>query len=123
MSLENFESHENFSLPSICLHINVQSIIAKYYKFEKKCYDFFVIRMFLRTAIIKTTREKIQQQNKQNKHFFTAKIQHLKLKARSNNVKIQSDKTIITQMHFLLLKGDAIRLYWCDWVTSRKKEK
>ena len=44
-------------------------------------------------TINKTKGEKSKQQNKQKekKTFFTAKIQHLNLKAPSNNVKIQSE--------------------------------
>ena len=55
-------------------------------------------------TIIKTTGEKNKQQNKQKekKTFFTAKIQHLNLKEPSNNVKIQSEKTLHIQTYFFL---------------------
>ena len=45
--------------------------------------------------------EKNKQKNKQ-KQNFTAKTQYLNLKAPSNNVKMQSDKTLTTQIYFFL---------------------
>ena len=47
-------------------------------------------------TIKKTTGEK----NEQNKKKFTAKIQHLNLIATSSNVKIQSEETLTTAIHF-----------------------
>ena len=43
--------------------------------------------------------EKKQQQKNKN---FTAKSQYLNLKAPSNNVKLQSGKTLTTQIYFVL---------------------
>ena len=40
--------------------------------------------------------------HKEKKNIFTAKIQHLNLKAFSNNVKIQSEETLTTQSYFLV---------------------
>ena len=45
-------------------------------------------------TINRTMEEKNEQQNKQN--IFTAKLQHLNLKAPSNNVKTQSQETLTT---------------------------
>ena len=49
-------------------------------------------------AVNDTTTEKNKQQNMQNKIVFYQKIQHLNLKAPSNNVKLQSDKSLATQI-------------------------
>ena len=48
-------------------------------------------------TINKTTGEKINNKNSK-KNLFTAKIQHLNIKASSNNVKIQSEETLTTQI-------------------------
>ena len=45
----------------------------------------------------KKTTKKISK----NKNF-TAKTEYLNLKAHSNNVRLQSDKTLTTQIYFLL---------------------
>ena len=47
------------------------------------------------------TTKKQQQQKSKNKNF-TAKIQHLNLKAPCIKVKLQSDKTLTTQFYFFL---------------------
>ena len=49
-------------------------------------------------AIKKTTRRKTNNRESKNKNF-TAKTQYLNLKAPSNNVKIQSDKTLTIQLY------------------------
>ena len=48
--------------------------------------------------IKQTTRQKKISENKN----FTAKTENLNLNAHSNNVKMQSDKTLTTQIYFLL---------------------
>ena len=53
-----------------------------------------------RSAIKNTTRKQKQQQKTQQK--FTAKTQYLNSKAPSNNVRLQSDKTLTTQTYFFL---------------------
>ena len=57
------------------------------------------VTILTRSAIKKTTRKKNKQQNKQK---LQGKAHYLKLKAPSNNVKTQSDKTLITQTYFFL---------------------
>ena len=52
------------------------------------------------SAIKKTTRKKNNKISK-NKNF-KAKTQYLNLKAPSNNVKMQSDKTLTTQSYYFL---------------------
>ena len=52
-----------------------------------------------KSVIEQTTRENQQKKQKQ-KLLGTAKTQYLNLQAPSNNVKIQSDKTLITQIYF-----------------------
>ena len=47
----------------------------------------------------KQQQQQQQQQNSKIKNF-TAKTQFLKLKAPSNNVKLQSDNTLTTQYYF-----------------------
>ena len=49
-----------------------------------------------RSDLKETTRQKNNQKSK-NKNF-TAKTEYLNLKAHSNNVKIQSNKTLTTQI-------------------------
>ena len=55
-----------------------------------------------------TTRAAIENKTRQNNNKkgknenFTAKTQYLKLKAPSNNVQLQSDKTLTTQIYFFL---------------------
>ena len=62
-----------------------------------------LITALSRSTIKKTTREKHKQQNRQKvKTFFTAKIQHLYLKAHSNNIKINSDQTLTHKFNFLV---------------------
>ena len=53
-------------------------------------------------TINRTTRQKINNTNKQKEKqtFLTAKIHHLNLKSPSNNVKIQSEETLTTQVYF-----------------------
>ena len=51
-----------------------------------------------RSAIKKTTRKTTTKKAK-NKNF-TAKSQYLYLKATSKNVKLQSDRTLTTQIYF-----------------------
>ena len=51
-----------------------------------------------RSAIKKTARKNSNNKNK----ICVAKPQYLTLKAPSNNVKLQSDKTLITKMYFFL---------------------
>ena len=46
--------------------------------------------------------EKQQQQQKSKNKNFTAKAQHLNLNAPSNIVKLQSDKTLTTQIYLFL---------------------
>ena len=54
----------------------------------------------IRSDIKETTRQKTTK--KLAKINFTAKTEYLNLKAQSNNVKMQSDKTLTTQIYFLL---------------------
>ena len=49
----------------------------------------------IKTAVEKKTNKKKQKQ----KTFFTAKTQHLNLKASSNNLKAQSDKILTAQIY------------------------
>ena len=49
-----------------------------------------------RSANKKTTRNNNRQQKRKNKNF-TAETQYINLKAPTNNVKMQSDKTLTTQ--------------------------
>ena len=53
------------------------------------------------SAIEKTTRKKANNKISNNKNF-KAKTQYLNLKSPSNNVKMQSDKTITTQSYYFL---------------------
>ena len=53
------------------------------------------------SALKKTTRKKQRQKSKNKNLNFTAKT-HLNLKSPSNNVKLQSDKTLTTQIYFSL---------------------
>ena len=47
----------------------------------------------------------IKQQKKQKENtFFTAKFQHLNLKAPSINVKIQSEESLTTQTYFFVCR-------------------
>ena len=55
-----------------------------------------VITALTRSAIIKTTRKNKKQQK--NKNNFMEETQYLNLKAPNNNVKMQSDKTLTTQI-------------------------
>ena len=50
-----------------------------------------------RFDIKKTTRQKKTNDKISKKKNFTAKTEHVNLKAHSNNVKMQSDKTLTTQ--------------------------
>ena len=54
------------------------------------------------SAIKKTTRKKTNNKISKNKNL-KAKTQYLYLKAPSNNVKMQSDKTLTTQIYYFLL--------------------
>ena len=47
-----------------------------------------------------TTRQKKQPKNSKNKKF-TAKTEYINLKAHSNKVKMQSDKSLTTQNYYL----------------------
>ena len=51
----------------------------------------------MRFDIKETTRKKNNQKISKNKNF-TPKTEYLNLKALSNNVKMQSDKTLTTQI-------------------------
>ena len=64
-----------------------------------------LITTLARSAIKKRLREKKTKNkiSKKNKNF-KAKNQYLNLKAPSNNVKMQSDKTLTTQTNFFLTK-------------------
>ena len=55
-----------------------------------------------RSAIRKTTGKKTNKISKYKN--LTAKTQYLKLKAHSNKVKMQSDKTLTKQLYFFLTK-------------------
>ena len=55
-----------------------------------------LIKALTGSAIKKTARKKTNKKSK-NKNF-TAKTQYLNLKAPRNNVKMQSDKTLATQI-------------------------
>ena len=50
---------------------------------------------------LKRLRDKKTLKKSENKNF-TAKTEYLNLKALSNNVKMQSDKILTTQIYFLL---------------------
>ena len=52
-----------------------------------------------RSAVKETTRKKSNNKISKNKNF-TAKTEYQNLKAPSNNVKMQSDKTLTTQIYF-----------------------
>ena len=56
----------------------------------------------IRSDIKETTRRKKNNQKISKSKNFTAKTAYLNLKAHSNNVKMQSDKTLTTQIYFLL---------------------
>ena len=56
----------------------------------------YLIRALTRSTIKKAKRKKNKQQN-------TAKTQNLKLKAPSNNVKLQPNKTPTAQFYFFLI--------------------
>ena len=60
-----------------------------------------LIKVFKRSAIEKTTRKKTNNEISKNKNF-SAKTQYLYLKATCNNLKLQSDKTLATQIYFFL---------------------
>ena len=60
-----------------------------------------IISTLTRSVIKKTTR-KNKQQKKPIPKIFEANTQYLKLKAPSNNVKMQSDKTLTKQTYFFL---------------------
>ena len=51
----------------------------------------------MRSDLRETTRQKTTKKINKNKNF-TAKTEYLNLKAPSNNVKMQSDKTLTTQI-------------------------
>ena len=55
-----------------------------------------------RSAIKKSTKKETRTTEKNKIQNFSAKTQNLKLKAPSKNVKLQSDKTVITQFYFFL---------------------
>ena len=55
----------------------------------------------IRSDLKETTRKKTTKKISKNKNF-TAKTENLKLKAHSKNVKMQSDKTLTTQIYFFL---------------------
>ena len=52
-----------------------------------------------RSTINRTTRKKQTTKQAKTQNIFTAKTQYLKLKAPSNNVKLQSDETLTTQIY------------------------
>ena len=54
-----------------------------------------------RSAVKETTRKNQNNKISKNKNF-TAKTEYQNLKAPSNNLKMQSDKTLIIQIYFLL---------------------
>ena len=56
-----------------------------------------------RSDLKETARQKNNQKISKNKNF-TAKTEYLNLKTHSNNVKMQSDKTLTTEFLFLLKK-------------------
>ena len=58
-----------------------------------------LIRAPTRSAIKKTTTKNYKMSKNKN---FTAKTQYLNLKAPSNNVKMQPDKTQTTHIYFFL---------------------
>ena len=55
----------------------------------------------IRSDLKETTRQKTTKKIRRNKNF-TTKTEYLNLKAYSNNVKTQSDKTLTTQIYVLL---------------------
>ena len=55
-----------------------------------------------RSAIEKTTRKKTFNNKISKNKNFTAETQYLSLKAHSNNVKMQSNKTLTTEIKFFL---------------------
>ena len=55
-----------------------------------------------RYAIKNNTRKKTTTTTKSKNKNFSAKTQYLNLKAPSNNVKLQSDKTLTKQIYFFL---------------------
>ena len=57
----------------------------------------YLITTPVRSDLKETTRQKTTKKNSKNKNF-TAKTEYLNLKAHSNNVKMQSDKTLTTQV-------------------------
>ena len=56
-------------------------------------------------TINKIRGENNKQQNEQKDNIFTAKIQHLNVKAPGNNIKMQSEKTLTSQIFVWLLKN------------------
>ena len=54
-----------------------------------------------KSAVKETMRKKQNSKISKNKNF-TAKTEYQNLKATSNNVKMQSDETLTTQIYFLL---------------------
>ena len=55
----------------------------------------------MRSDLKETTRQENNRKISKNENF-TAKTEYLNLKAHSNNVKMQYDKTLTTQIYFLL---------------------
>ena len=55
-----------------------------------------------RSDVKETTRQKETNKKISKNKNFTAKTEDVSLKAQSNNVKMQSDKTLNTQIHYLL---------------------
>ena len=60
------------------------------------------IKAPIRSDIKKTTRQKKNNQKISKNKNFTAKTEYVNLEAHSNNVKMQSDKTLTTQNYFPL---------------------
>ena len=57
-----------------------------------------------------------------SKNIFTAKIQHLHLKAPSNNVKIQSEETLLVFYFSLLQSGWDFKLMRLGNKLTKKKQ-
>ena len=61
------------------------------------------------SALKKTTRKKTTTTKESQNKNFTAKTQYLNLKAPSNNVKLQSDKTLTSHIYiFSIYTSDAL---------------
>ena len=58
----------------------------------------FLITALMRSTNKKTTRKNSKQQKICKNKIFTAETQYIILKAHSNNVKMQSDKTLTPQI-------------------------